>query len=265
MNAGVTLQDSGEALLRLSGVSKSFNSVASLRSVDLDLYPGEILGLVGDNGAGKSTLIKILAGVYRADGGRFFVRGREVDLAKYSVTSARSAGIETVFQEGSFGEEQPLWRNVFLGRSLINRFGFIKVKEQKKITLEILQNHVGLQGTGLSSTAKVGNLSGGEQQGLAIGRAMYFDSDILILDEPTTALSLKEVEKVLTFIRTIKNSAKGCIFISHNMNHIARLASRVVVLDKGNSVDNFSTKGLSVEEINTRVLAGINSDKDLAL
>ncbi len=262
MNAGRCTVGTGQPLLSLSGISKSFNGVESLQAVNLDLYPGEIVGLVGDNGAGKSTLIKILAGVHKPDNGQLLIRGEKVDFPRYSVRDARMAGIETVFQDGSFGEKQPLWRNVFIGRPLTNRLGFIKVKEQKKITLKILKEHVGLQGTGLSCDAKVGLLSGGEQQGLAIGRAMYFDSDIVVLDEPTTALSINEVEKVLTFIRSISGSSKGCIFISHNMNHIARLASRVVVLDKGRTVDSFSTTGLSVTDINSRVLAGIDMAED---
>lgn len=257
MNASRGAGDAGQPLLSLSGISKCFNGIESLQAVDLELYPGEILGLVGDNGAGKSTLIKILSGVYKPDKGQLVVRGREVDFADYTVHKARLAGIETVFQDGSFGEKQPLWRNVFIGRSLVNRLGFINVKKQKRITLEILKKHVGLGGPGLSCNAKVSTLSGGERQGLAIGRAMYFNSDIVVLDEPTTALSINEVEKVLDFIRSIAGSSRGCIFISHNMNHIARLASRVVVLDKGKTVDNFAIGDLSVTDVNRRVLSGI--------
>ena len=254
-----TTGDPAQPLLSLRGISKYFNGVASLRSVDLDLYPGEILGLVGDNGAGKSTLIKILAGAHTADAGRIIIRGEDVDLRRYSVRAARLAGIETVYQDGAFGWKQPLWRNIFIGRSLKNRFGFINVKEQKRITLDILHNHIGLRGAGVSCDAELRNLSGGERQGLAIGRAMHFDADIIVLDEPTTALSLNEVNRVLSFVRSLGGTSKGCIFISHNMNHVASLVSRIVVLDKGRIVDSFVTGGGSVPDISRRILDGIGS------
>ena len=259
MNLFRTTGDSAKPLLSLRGISKHFNGVASLQSVDLDLYPGEILGLVGDNGAGKSTLIKILAGAHKPDAGRIIIRGKDVDLRRYTVHAARLAGIETVYQDGSFGWKQPLWRNVFLGRALKNRFGFINVKEQKRVTLDILCNHIGLRGAGVNCDAKLRNLSGGERQGLAIGRAMHFDADIIVLDEPTTALSLHEVDTVLSFVHSIGGSSKGCIYISHNMNHVASLVSRVVVLDKGRIVDNFITNGGSVSDISGRILDGIGS------
>ena len=259
MNAGHRAGDPVQPLLSLRGISKHFNGVASLQSVDLDLYPGEILGLVGDNGAGKSTLIKILAGAHKPDAGHITIREQDVDFRRYSVQAARLAGIETVYQDGAFGWKQPLWRNVFMGRSLKNRFGFINVKAQKKITLDILQKHIGLRGKGVNCDAELRNLSGGERQGLAIGRAMHFDADIIVLDEPTTALSLHEVDKVLSFVRSLGGTSKGCIYISHNMNHIASLASRVVVLDKGRIVDNFATEGESVANISSRMLNGIGS------
>ncbi|MFV0439567.1 MAG: ATP-binding cassette domain-containing protein [Desulfopila sp.] len=251
-----------QPLLRLTGISKHFASVRSLHLVDLDLYPGEILGLVGDNGAGKSTLIHILAGTCKPDSGQLYVRGRQIDFSTYSVQCARLAGIETVFQNGSFGARQPLWRNIFIGRPLTNRLGFIKVQQQREITLNILKSNLGLRRAGLHCDAEARNLSGGERQGLAIGRAMHFNAEIIVLDEPTTALSVNEVAKVLHFVRAIAGSAKGCIFISHNMNHVASLVDRIVVLDKGKRVDAFPTRGFSVADINARVLAGIGKAGD---
>lgn len=259
MNVRLDTGGSAKPLLTLRGISKSFNGVDSLKSVDLDLYPGEILGLVGDNGAGKSTLIKTIAGAHKPDAGEILIHGKQVDFSCYNVHRARLAGIETVYQEGSFGWKQPLWRNVFMGRSLTNRFGFIKVKEQKRITLDIMKKHIGLRGSGVSSDAELINLSGGERQGLAIGRAMHFGADIIVLDEPTTALSLKEVDKVLSFVQSISNTSKGCIYISHNMNHVAQLVDRIVVLDRGRVVDNFRTSGASVSTISKRILEGIGS------
>jgi simple sugar transport system ATP-binding protein len=240
--------------LSLRQVSKSFDGVTALKSVSLDLFPGEILGLVGDNGAGKSTLIKLLAGVHVPDSGRLLINGKEIDRATYNVRSARRLGIETVFQDRSLGEKQPLWRNTFLGRPIANRFGFINVKEQKRVMLHLLQNHIGLRGVGIDADARVRTLSGGERQGLAITRAMYFDSSIVILDEPTTALSLHEVEKVLKFVAEIVERNKACIYISHNVSHVYQVAHRIVMLDRGELVGEYVKKDLSPEELGARLM-----------
>ena len=242
------------ALLSLRGISKAFNGVAALKSIDLDLFPGEIIGLVGDNGAGKSTLIKILSGVHAPDAGRLLVGGRQVDFKTYDVRQARRLGIETVFQDHALGEKQPLWRNIFVGRSLTNRLGFLRVREQKRATLEILRRRVGLPGAGIDVDGRVRTLSGGERQGLAIGRAMYFDAAIIILDEPTTALSLKEVDRVLAFVDRAVRHGKACIYISHNMQHVHRLAHRVVVLDRGTVAGEYPQKELSLEQLGARLM-----------
>lgn len=242
------------ALLSLRGISKAFNGVAALKSIDLDLFPGEIIGLVGDNGAGKSTLIKILSGVHAPDAGRLLVRGRQVGFKTYDVRRARRLGIETVFQDHALGEKQPLWRNIFMGRPITNRLGFLRVREQKRATLEILRRQVGLPGAGIDVDGLVRTLSGGERQGLAIGRAMYFDAAIIILDEPTTALSLKEVDRVLAFVDRVVRHGKACIYISHNMQHVYRLAHRVVVLDRGTVAGEYPKKELSLEQLGARLM-----------
>ena len=242
------------SLLSLRDVSKSFNGVRALKSVSLDLFPREILGLVGDNGAGKSTLIKVLSGVYAPDSGQVFVGGRPVDFKTYNVRQARRLGIETVFQDRSLGDKQPLWRNVFLGRPLADRLGFIRIGEQKRATMEILQQYVGLRGAGVSSDGRVRTLSGGERQGLAIGRAMYFDSRIVVLDEPTTALSLKEVDKVLAFVGRVVDQGKACIYISHNMSHVYHVANRFVLMDRGKIVGEYNKRDLSIEELGARLM-----------
>jgi simple sugar transport system ATP-binding protein len=254
MNTTGPGKNSRTPCLSLRAVCKSFNGVTALKSVSLDLFPGEILGLVGDNGAGKSTLIKVLAGVHAPDTGRLVIDGRKIDFGTYNVRRARQLGIETVFQDRSLGEKQPLWRNTFLGRPMVNRFGFIRVAQQKTATLDVLHRHVGLRGVGISTEARVRTLSGGERQGLAIGRAMYFDSSIIILDEPTTALSLHEVEKVLTFVAGIVDRDKACIYISHNVSHVYRVAHRIVLMDRGEMVGEYLKKDLSPEELGVRLM-----------
>jgi simple sugar transport system ATP-binding protein len=242
-------------LLAATNIRKSFQGVDALQSASLLLYPGEIVGLAGDNGAGKSTLIKILSGVYRPDSGSLAVDGKEIDFDTYNVIKARKLGVETVFQDKSMGLKQPLWRNVFVGRPLTNRLGLIRVQEEKRITLKILRDYLGLQGKGLDVDAPVENLSGGERQGLAIGRAMYFDARIVILDEPTTALSLAEVDKVLTFVRRLVEDGRSCIYISHNIGHIYHLADRIVVLDRGRVAAQLRKKDMSADELVRQLMA----------
>jgi simple sugar transport system ATP-binding protein len=220
-------------LLRLENISKAFGPVQALRNVHLTLGSHDILGLLGDNGAGKSTLVKILSGVFGPDGGTMRFNGTRIDFRRYSGARARALGIETVHQDRAIAEKQPLWRNVFVGRHLRNRLGLIRAAEEKRETLKILQDVIGLPAAGLDPDAPAKVLSGGERQGLAIGRAMYFQSRLVILDEPTTALSLRETEKVLGFIGRIKEAGKACIFISHNIAQVYAAADRFIVMDRG--------------------------------
>jgi len=241
-------------LLRVQGISKSFNGVVALKSIDIDLFPGEILGLIGDNGAGKSTLIKILSGAHLPDSGRLFICGCPVDFKTFDVGSARHLGIETVFQDRSLGDKQPLWRNIFAGRPIVNRLGFIRVAAQKRRTMEIMSRYVGLSGAGISADARVRQLSGGERQGLVIGRAMHFKSRIIILDEPTTALSLQEADKVLAFVTHSVGKDSGCIYISHNMSHVHRVVHRIILLDKGTIAGQYWTKDISIEQLVAKMI-----------
>lgn len=220
-------------IIKATSLHKSFGSVRALQGVDLSIGEGEVVALIGDNGAGKSTIIKILSGVLRPDAGSLQINGKDVNLKCYSVRMARSLGVETVYQERSLGEKQPLWRNVFVGRHLHNSLGFIRVAHEKALTMAILQKSIGLSGVGISADALVGTLSGGERQGLAISRAMHFNSQLTILDEPTTALAVKEVGKVLKFIRTIPEAGNSALFISHNLHHVHEVADRFVFVDRG--------------------------------
>ncbi len=248
--------------IELRGVRKSFAGVEALRGVDFHLNPGEVMALLGDNGAGKSTLVKILSGVHQADAGVMRIKGRDIDIRAFSVERARALGVETVHQERSLGEKQPLWRNVFMGRHITNRFGFINVRREKAETLEILNGRLGLRGVGIAPDAEVSALSGGERQGLAIGRAMHFQADIVILDEPTTALSLKEVGKVLDFIRQVKAEGKACVFISHNMSHAYLAADRFYLLDHGRCVGEYARDGLTQEELMRLLIAAASRRED---
>ena len=248
-----------EAVVEMKGIGKSFGSVEALKQVDFRLNPGEVVGLLGDNGAGKSTLIKVLSGFHGADRGSMAIKGREIDFKAYDVTVARSLGVETVYQERSLGERQPLWRNVFIGRHRLNRWGFIDVKREKRETMELLSSVLGLRGVGLSPDSTVETLSGGERQGLAIGRAMHFGADIIVLDEPTTALALSEVEKVLSFIRSIREDGRSCIVISHDLGHVYKVADRFVLMDRGSTVGDYRKGDITPEDLMARMI-GLNGE-----
>jgi simple sugar transport system ATP-binding protein len=235
-----------DAIVRLQGVQKFFGPIHALRNINLAIGRNEIVGLIGDNGAGKSTLIKIMTGVMKPSSGRIYVRDQAIDPSEYSVRLAHQLSIETVYQDKSLGEKQPLWRNFFVGRQITNRLGFIDIKREKEIAREILLNTIGFRGAGIGVDSMVKELSGGERQGIAIGRAMHFRADLIVLDEPTAALGVKEVRKVLDFVRRIRESGRACVYIEHNLAHVHEVADRLVVLDRGEIVTEISPRDMSV-------------------
>jgi simple sugar transport system ATP-binding protein len=240
-------KEPGLVRLELRGISKSFGGVRVLQDVNLHLDAGEVVGLLGDNGAGKSTLIKIVTGVHVPDAGEMLFDGQPVhDL---DVQRARALGIETVYQERALAEQLPLWRNIFMGRPISGRFGFLKVREMREITSRLMGESMGFTSAALTPDTSVTGLSGGERQGLAIVRALHFEADIIILDEPTMGLSLKETEKLLHFVGGIRAAGKSCIFIDHNIFHVYSVADRIVVLDRGRVAGEFPTSRYSLDEL----------------
>lgn len=244
----------GTSVVELEGITKRYGKVQALDGVDLAIGQNEILGLIGDNGAGKSTLIKILTGVERPSAGTMRVKGRPIDFSAYGVREAHAIGIETVYQQKSLGDKQPLWRNFFVGRNLTNRWGFIDVKRQKELANEVLKGAIGFRGVGIDVDATAGNLSGGERQGICIGRAMHFDADLIILDEPTVALAVKEVGKVLSFIEDIKKSGRACLYVEHNLAHVHAMADRMLIIDRGRIVAEVMRDQMSVRELTEHFL-----------
>ena len=238
-----------KSIVRLEHVEKYFGAVHALRDISLSIGRNEIVGLIGDNGAGKSTLIKVMTGVLEPTSGRIFVRDEEVDPAEYSVRMAHDLSIETVYQDRSLADKQPLWRNFFVGRQITNRFGFIDIQREKEIAAEILLKSIGFRGVGITVDSTVAQLSGGERQGIAIGRAMHYEADLIVLDEPTAALAVKEVRKVLDFVRKIKESGRACVYIEHNLAHVHEIADRLVVLDRGRVVSEMRPSEMSVAEL----------------
>ncbi len=237
------------SIMRLERVQKFFGAIHALKDIDLAIGRNEIVGLIGDNGAGKSTLIKVMTGVTKPTSGRIYVRDRTIDAENYSVAMAHALAIETVYQDTSLGENQPLWRNFFVGRQITNRFGFIDVKREKAIAQQILMESIGFRGAGIGVDSTVKLLSGGERQGIAIGRAMHFNADLIVLDEPTVALAVKEVRKVLELVRRIKDGGRACVYIEHNLAHVHEVADRLVVMDRGRIVAEIRPPEMSVAQL----------------
>jgi simple sugar transport system ATP-binding protein len=233
--------------VELRNVSKYFGEVQALRNVDFKLGRNEVVGLLGDNGAGKSTLIKIVTGYHQPTEGEVYFDGEKID--EFSVAKARELGVETVYQERALAELQTLWRNIFLGRELSSNLGFLKVKDMKEETHRLMVESMGFTSAAVSPNSVIRTFSGGEKQGVAIVRALFFDADIIILDEPTMGLSLKETRRLLDFVRSIKAAGKSAIFIDHNVFHVYAVADRVVVLDRGGVAGEFMTKEISLDDL----------------
>jgi simple sugar transport system ATP-binding protein len=249
---------------QMVNIEKYFGLVCALQDVNLEIGRNEIVGLIGDNGAGKSTLVKILTGVFPPTRGQLYVAGRQVDFKTYNVQQARAYGVETVYQDKSLGEKQVLWRNFFIGRQISLPFGFINVNQEKKIASEIMLNTIGFRGKGITVDSKVSVLSGGERQGVAIGRAMHFQAELIILDEPTTALSLKEVHKVLNFVHKIKDGGKACIYISHDIQDVYEISDRFIIMDRGKIVASIAKEEISLKALGEFLLEYAHGLKDEA-
>ena len=245
-------------------IEKYFGLVCALKNINLQVGHNEIIGLIGDNGAGKSTMVKILTGVFPPTSGELYIAGQKVNLRTYNVKRAHAHGVETVYQDRSLGEKQVLWRNFFIGREITLPFGFLNVKKEKEIANEIMVNTIGFRGKGITVDSSVKLLSGGERQGVAIGRAMYFEAELIILDEPTAALSLKEVRKVLNFVHKIKEAGKASIYISHDIQDVYEISDRFVIMDRGEIVASIVKKDITLKALDEFLLEYSHGLKDKA-
>jgi len=240
------------AVIELIGVSKTFGEVRSLSQVDFAVYPGEIVGLLGDNGAGKSTLVKTIMGYYRPDaGGEIRFKGQRI--GEWSVARARSLGIETVYQERALAEKQSIWRNMFMGREPLTRWGFLDVEKMRAESARLMSEHMGFTSAAVHPENVVATMSGGEKQGVAITRALYFDAQLVILDEPTMGLSLSETNKTLEFVKGIKAAGKSAIFIDHNVFHVYPVVDRLYVLDRGRMAGVYKKAEISMQDLIDRL------------
>ena len=222
----------GQPLLEVRHLSKNFGAVQALKDLSMLVRAGEVVALAGDNGAGKTTLIKAISGVYRPSSGEILLRGAPVEFS--DPQQAREAGIETIYQDLALADNLSIGANIFLGREPMRKaWGFLPVLDRKrmadaaKTTMALLDFHVSRM------DAPVSNFSGGQRQAVAIGRAVYWNAQILIMDEPTAALGVPEQRKVISLIQQLKAQGRGVICISHNLQDIFAVSDRIVVLRRG--------------------------------
>jgi simple sugar transport system ATP-binding protein len=235
-------------IIECRGLEKWYSGVHALKNVSLSIGHGEVVGLVGDNGAGKSTLIKILSGVHRQDRGEIYMNGQSVALK--TPKDAMRLGIETIYQYNSMVPTMSIARNLFIGREPLKASMLgIGILDQPRMRAESIRAIADVDLHLRSPDALVGELSGGQRQGVAIARAMHFKSKVLILDEPTNHLSVKETNKVLGFVRGLKAQGVTGIFISHNMHHVFQSCDRIVAMARGEIVFDKPVALTSIDEV----------------
>ncbi len=239
-----------EALLYAKDIYKSFGPVAALKGVTMAVGRGEVVGLLGDNGAGKSTLAKILVGLYRPDKGEIYFEGRRVSFK--SPRDARMHGIEIVYQDLALVEDLPIYRNLFLGREPRRTLGMLDIEAMKRET-ERLLSEIGINVRRPDDVVR--RLSGGERQAIAIARAVKFGAKLVILDEPTAALSVKETEFVLDYIGKLKGKGISVIFITHNIFHVYTVADRFVILEHGSKIADLEKACIGGPEVIIDIIA----------
>jgi simple sugar transport system ATP-binding protein len=241
-------------IVEMRDIVKNFGAVQALCGVDLTLQQNEILGLVGDNAAGKSTLMKILSGAYIADAGDIYIEGHPVHFA--NPLEARRLGIEMVYQDFALANNLDVAGNIFLGREIVwLNLGLLRLMSKRRME-QAARHLIDRLRIDISSVRlKVENLSGGQRQAVAIGRATAFDAKVIIMDEPTAALSVAAISKVLDLIRELKRQGASIIIISHRLEDIFETADRVIVLRHGRKVGDLPVEGTSLSEMRERVVA----------
>jgi simple sugar transport system ATP-binding protein len=249
VSSGRTTKDA--PLVRMVDIHKWFGKVCALRNIDFHVNHAEIVGLVGDNGAGKSTLIKILSGFYTADRGEIYYEGKKVDIANPKV--AKQLGIETVYQEQALAPHVSIARNVFMGREPTKFFGFMDRGRMDNESMGAITK-LGLRIK--DPEAMVEALSGGQRQGVAIARVLHFKAKLVVLDEPTIALSVKESQQVLDFVQQLKAEGISVIFITHNIFHVFQVAERFFILSHGEALTDVRKEDTDIDHLIDLIVSG---------
>jgi len=232
-------------------IAKNYAALQALRDVTFTIRPGEVIGLLGDNGAGKSTLIKVLSGVVRPNAGSFHVDGRPVVIDGHQ--DSVKAGIETIYQDTALVDSMSIARNIFLGREIVGWGGLMKKRQMLEASMRVLEHAVHISGID-DPEKEVGLLSGGQKQAVAIARAVYFKSRILLLDEPTSALSVRETERLLDYVLQLKREGVSSALVTHNIYHAFQVCDRFVVMNRGAVRFEIEKANTTIEEVTRQVV-----------
>jgi simple sugar transport system ATP-binding protein len=241
------------SLLRINGITKKYGPNTVLNDVSFDIGKNEVVGLLGDNGAGKSTLVKIMSGVVQATEGEFFWDNKKIPDMNRDVTE--SLGIETIFQDSALVPQLTISRNIFMGREIANRFGFMKIKEMDQIAADVLDSVITIEGI-KSPKQLVQSLSGGQSQAVAIARAVHFKRSLLILDEPTSALAVRATEALLEYLRQLKKEGVSSVLVTHNLHHAYQVCDRHIVMNHGRKILDVRSEETNVQELTAAVVGG---------
>ena len=233
------------------GLSKRFGAVQALDGLDFHIGAREIVGLLGDNGAGKSTLIKMMSGIVLPDRGEVFVDGEPV--AVHSRRDSQAIGVETIYQDTALVDSMSIVRNIFMGRELTGAWGFLDHRRMREIAVDVLRTTVHISGID-NPDKEVGELSGGQKQAVAIARAVYFKRRILLLDEPTSALSVRETENLLAYIKRLRDENVSSVLVTHNLYHAYQVCDRFVVMSHGRTVFEVSKADATMDELTRHVV-----------
>lgn len=239
------------SLLALHNINKSFGPLKALTDLSFEVGHSEVVGLLGDNGAGKSTTVNMLSGIHRPSSGYISVDGQRQEFANRR--DSAEAGIETIYQNTALVDCLSISRNIFLGRELTTRFGFLNLKQMREIAMQVLESAVHI--SGIDSPDKlVGDLSGGQKQAVAIARAVFFKRRVLLLDEPTSALSVRETEALLHQVLKLKAEGVSSVLVTHNLYHAYQVCDRFVIMSHGTKVFDVAKADTTIEELTQHVV-----------
>jgi len=239
------------SLLALHNVTKTFGPLKALTDLSFEVGHSEVVGLLGDNGAGKSTTVNMISGIHRPSSGYISVDGKRQDFTNRR--DSAEAGIETIYQNTALVDCLSISRNIFLGRELTDRFGFLDLKQMREIAMQVLESAVHI--SGIDSPDKlVGDLSGGQKQAVAIARAVFFKRRVLLLDEPTSALSVRETEALLHQVLKLKSEGVSSVLVTHNLYHAYQVCDRFVIMSHGTKVFDVAKADTTIEELTQHVV-----------
>jgi simple sugar transport system ATP-binding protein len=238
-------------LIELHDVSKNFGALTALNALSFHVGSNEVIGLLGDNGAGKSTAVNLMSGIHRPSSGHLSINGEKTVFTCRS--DSAKAGIETIYQNTALVDSLSITRNIFMGREQTNAFGFLKQREMRDIAMEVLEKAVHI--SGIDSPDKlVGDLSGGQKQAVAIARAVFFKRNVLLLDEPTSALSVRETEALLNQVLKLKSENVSSVLVTHNLYHAHSVCDRFVIMSHGTKVLDVKKADTTIKELTEYVV-----------